>query len=190
MFTIITGPAACGKTRHAKHFQAHYNCGMALDDVDAALHFKYKQFPPAAHLLVLTTASIEAIQNWRWLTGKHYQIIRYEDAYAEIAAPVAGPWECVPSEDTRYLTEIGFRHLDMSLGTIALVGDDEAEIDDLGLARQNANGRVIAAAPCMLRELRVAEEFIAGFEGDELQPGVADILSGIRDVIARAEGRS
>lgn len=40
----------------------------------------------------------------------------------------------------------------------------------------------------MLAELRKAESFISGFEGDELQEGIGDLLSGIRAAIAKAEG--
>lgn len=40
----------------------------------------------------------------------------------------------------------------------------------------------------MLAELRKAESFISGFEDDELQEGIAELLAGIRAAIARAEG--
>jgi hypothetical protein len=45
---------------------------------------------------------------------------------------------------------------------------------------------MFAAAPGMLAELRKAESFISGFEDDELQEGIADLLAGIRSVIAKA----
>jgi hypothetical protein len=41
----------------------------------------------------------------------------------------------------------------------------------------------------MLSELRKAESFISGFEGDDLQEGIAELLAGIRGAVAKAEGR-
>ncbi len=46
------------------------------------------------------------------------------------------------------------------------------------------------AASDMLAALKKAESFISGFEGDELQEGIADLLAGIRAAIAKAEGRA
>lgn len=43
-------------------------------------------------------------------------------------------------------------------------------------------------AAAMLFELRKAESFISGFEDDELQKGISDLLAGIRAAIAKAEG--
>ena len=51
---------------------------------------------------------------------------------------------------------------------------------------QQANARLIAAAPCQNLALEKAEHFIAGFEGDELQEGVDELLSEIRAALARA----
>lgn len=50
-------------------------------------------------------------------------------------------------------------------------------------------------APDPVREklvdaLRKAEIFISGFEGDETQESITELLSGIRATIAKAEGRS
>lgn len=41
--------------------------------------------------------------------------------------------------------------------------------------------------PELVEALRKAEAFISGFEGDELQEGIDDLLSGIRAAIAKAE---
>ena len=41
----------------------------------------------------------------------------------------------------------------------------------------------------MLTALRSAESFISGFEGDEVQEGIDELLAGIRGAIAKAEGR-
>lgn len=40
------------------------------------------------------------------------------------------------------------------------------------------------AAPMLLQQLRIAEEFMAGFEGDEVQDGIDEKLAGIRIAIA------
>jgi hypothetical protein len=45
------------------------------------------------------------------------------------------------------------------------------------------------AARAMLGSLHEAERFMAGFEDDELNPGVAGKLARIRAAIAAAEGR-
>lgn len=51
-----------------------------------------------------------------------------------------------------------------------------------------ANARLIAAAPELLVATKAAERFIAGFEGDELQEGIDELLSGLRAAIAEATG--
>lgn len=57
-----------------------------------------------------------------------------------------------------------------------------------GKTQAEADSRLFAASPDLLAELRKAESFIAGFEGDELQEGIAELLAGIRAAIAKAEG--
>jgi hypothetical protein len=49
-----------------------------------------------------------------------------------------------------------------------------------------ANAHLIAASPCQNAALIKAERFIAGFEGDELQEGVGELLSEIRAALAKA----
>lgn len=44
-----------------------------------------------------------------------------------------------------------------------------------------------AAGPQMLAALVAAEGFIAGFDGDELQPGVAELLATLREALAAAQ---
>lgn len=63
-------------------------------------------------------------------------------------------------------------------GGVATVGGNDARI-----------GNLWAASPEMLVVLRSAESFISGFEGDEMQEGVDEMLAGIRGAIAKAEGR-
>jgi hypothetical protein len=48
-----------------------------------------------------------------------------------------------------------------------------------------ANARLIAEAPAMLTALELAEDFIAGFEDDELQEGIKWLLATIRAPLAR-----
>lgn len=47
--------------------------------------------------------------------------------------------------------------------------------------------KLAGAAPAMLNALRVAESFIVGFEGDEVQEGIDELLGEIRAAIAEAE---
>lgn len=55
--------------------------------------------------------------------------------------------------------------------------------------RQEVWKRLFVAAPKLLRELKLAERFMRGFEDDEMQPGINARLSFIRAAIAEAEGR-
>lgn len=60
--------------------------------------------------------------------------------------------------------------------------------DDLrGHILTKANARLTAAAPDLLAALDRAEAFIAGFEDDETQEGVAEMLAAIRAAIAKAK---
>lgn len=47
---------------------------------------------------------------------------------------------------------------------------------------------LIAAADEMLDALRIAEDFMSGFEGDELQDGIDVKLATIRSALAKATG--
>lgn len=46
-----------------------------------------------------------------------------------------------------------------------------------------------SAFEALLAALRTAESFISGFEGDEMQDGVDEMLATIRGAIAKAEGK-
>ncbi len=67
------------------------------------------------------------------------------------------------------------------LGALALPAEQATEI-------QYANARLIAAAPDLLTELEKAEDFMSGFEGDELQDDIDEKLVTIRAAIAKAKG--
>jgi hypothetical protein len=49
-----------------------------------------------------------------------------------------------------------------------------------------ANARLVAAAPAMLVALAIAEDFMSGFEDDEMQEGMAEKMAQIRAAIAAA----
>lgn len=46
---------------------------------------------------------------------------------------------------------------------------------------------MLCIASSDLDRIRAAERFIAGFEGDELQEGVGELLTGLRETIERVE---
>lgn len=56
--------------------------------------------------------------------------------------------------------------------------------------RSEARDQLDKAAPDMLAALKKAESFISGFEDDDLQEGIADLLAGIRAAIAKADSAS
>lgn len=49
-----------------------------------------------------------------------------------------------------------------------------------------ANAKLAATAPDLRDQLIAAERFIAGFEGDETQPGADALLTGIRTALIKA----
>ncbi|NOG70449.1 hypothetical protein [Roseicella sp. DB1501] len=51
-----------------------------------------------------------------------------------------------------------------------------------------ANAYLISAAPDLYAAAEKAECFISGFEGDELQEGIAEMLADLRGAIAKAKG--
>ena len=53
-------------------------------------------------------------------------------------------------------------------------------------AERIATAYRFAASNDILEQLQKAEDFISGFEGDEMQEGIDDLLSGIRAAIAKA----
>lgn len=83
--------------------------------------------------------------------------------------------------------------LQFEVGDHDVVGLDAAKQDD-SVYRLDIRGidcadaRLIAASPCLLGALKLAEIFMSGFEGDELQEDIDDRLTKIRAAIAKAEG--
>lgn len=61
---------------------------------------------------------------------------------------------------------------------------------EAAIAKQTAFSPELVATPTsLLAELKMAEDFMASFEGDELQEGIDEKLAAIRTAIAKAEGR-
>ncbi|MFA7278612.1 MAG: hypothetical protein WC100_00790 [Sterolibacterium sp.] len=58
---------------------------------------------------------------------------------------------------------------------------------DATCVESDANQRLIAAAPELLDALRIAEQFMAGFEDDDAQIGMGIQLAIIRAAIAKVE---
>ena len=67
-------------------------------------------------------------------------------------------------------------------------GEPVCEFWRKGSAANAANRALIAAAPELLEALNLAEGFIAGFEDDELQEGMPEMLAQIRTALAKATG--
>jgi transketolase C-terminal domain/subunit len=59
---------------------------------------------------------------------------------------------------------------------------------DVAFERRLANGCLLRTAPDLLRLLKQAERFVSGFEGDDLQEGIDDLLTQMRRAITLAEG--
>ena len=53
----------------------------------------------------------------------------------------------------------------------------------------SANAELIASSPDLLSAMERAERFVGGFEGDELQEGVDELLSMMRAALAKATGK-
>lgn len=67
----------------------------------------------------------------------------------------------------------------------------EIEPNRITLVRANREDlSLLAASPDLLAALDKAEDFISGFEGDELQEGIDELLAEIRAAIAKAKGTS
>jgi hypothetical protein len=72
-------------------------------------------------------------------------------------------------------------------GRITMMDCENDEVDDDALL---ANARLITAAPEMLVALDRAEAFISGFEDDDTQEGVTEMLAAIRVALAKAKGEA
>lgn len=93
-----------------------------------------------------------------------------------------GPWICyadLPSTEPNW-------HIVTTANKMRVLANVHIEP---GNAMDEANARLITAAPELFTQLKVAEAFMAGFEGDKTQDGIDDHLRTIRDAIAKVEGR-
>lgn len=66
----------------------------------------------------------------------------------------------------------------------------ECENDEISDDELFANAALIAATPDLLEALDRAEAFISGFEDDDTQEGVTEMLAAIRVAIAKAKGEA
>ena len=93
------------------------------------------------------------------------------------ASHTPGPWHHSP-ELSRNVSQLVY-------------GEDKYLICNVGAFKRSdeenlANVRLIAAAPKLLGALTSAGSFISGFEGDDLQEGIDELLAVIRAAIAEA----
>ncbi len=90
------------------------------------------------------------------------------------------PWFAVEAESMKYCSVVEFEYGSGARGTVGLVGTDGATVGASNLDEQNANARLIAAAPEMLDALR---NFTAGRDITYLAA-----LEAARDAIEKATG--
>lgn len=67
-----------------------------------------------------------------------------------------------------------------------IIREDDAERVVTTKAARKRRARLNAAAQELLEALRIAEAFMAGFEGDKQQVGIDEMLSMVRAAIAKA----
>ncbi len=91
-----------------------------------------------------------------------------------------GPWEALPTVHTHRKLLFGrAKNREYFIGT--LIGGSQ---NDLAIFK--ANVAVIEAAAELLEELEAAEEFMRGFEDDDVQEGIDARLAAMREAIAKA----
>lgn len=88
-----------------------------------------------------------------------------------------GPWHRNIKPASHYPTVFSGRSKHVC--TVAQSQDDEME----------GNVNLIVAAPELLEALKMAEDFMTGFEGDDMQEDIDFKLHKIRASIAKAEGK-
>lgn len=84
------------------------------------------------------------------------------------------------------------QHVELGVGTHGFMTSqpgDVLKVEEEAAIYGNADEERSPEHAAMLGALRRAESFISGFEGDELQEGIDEMLAGIRGAIAEAEGK-
>jgi hypothetical protein len=95
-----------------------------------------------------------------------------------------GPWQIEGQARGGLLISAGLN--EYRDGPAAYVGILKA---DFPRKLNPADTTLIVAAPELMAALVKAEAFIAGFEGDDLQEGMDDLLRAVRSAIAKAGGQ-
>ena len=106
------------------------------------------------------------------------------------AGHTPGPWTYESDHTHR---QFNIRMLGHLIGTrhICTVNDLPPHVlANRDQSTAEANARLIAAAPAMLAALDRAEAFISGFEDDDTQEGVTEMLAAIRAALANARGEA
>ncbi len=100
-------------------------------------------------------------------------------------APTPGPWS---AQRAKYPVDGEFDYCigAMVNGQTKCIAEAFGRVSVDGRPNAEANARLIAAAPDLLAALASAESFISGFEGDEIQEGVDELLAAVRAAIAKA----
>jgi hypothetical protein len=109
-----------------------------------------------------------------------------------------GPWLVVANNSNRARPDLTYvsvqpanpdptrdRPLLMASGEYHVVSMHPSQ-DPYTIEVRKANARLIASAPELVEALRLAEDFMAGFEGDEAQDGIDARLATVRAAIAKA----
>jgi hypothetical protein len=118
-----------------------------------------------------------------------HEIQAENDAGALAAAIALHERGAVTLDDAQWTGSVCARivHIEDEHGSI--IAEDHP-IDEYFLCTGGTPARLLCeAAGEMLNALESAETFIAGFEGDECQEGMDELLGSIRAAVAKARGR-
>lgn len=101
-----------------------------------------------------------------------------------------GPWKAEPpTPDPEYGESPKYHWTIRAPGTsFGCISFQLAELSSMNRPEDEADARLIAAAPDLLEALVTAERFMSGFEGDSMQVGIEGYLRQIRAAIAKASG--
>ncbi|KEZ00320.1 hypothetical protein AI27_06535 [Sphingomonas sp. BHC-A] len=95
-----------------------------------------------------------------------------------------GPWFAVEAESMKYCSVVEFEYGSGARGTVGLIGTDGVTVGASDLERQNADARLIAAAPDMLAFIAKIADFDPTFAKGHYKQQIADA----RELVAKATG--